>query len=185
MPLAISTRCLVWILVIAAMSRPAVAQERSRADEVRSCRQFAQEFYRWYVPFTQANLKYPASDVAIKRKPTLFESGLLRALKADAAAQNQAAGEIVGIDFDPFVGSQDPADHYEIRKTSVRGDTCLVEVWRDSPKEKPWRPDKPDVIAEISRQSGHWHFKNFRYPEVNGDLISELAWWRNARRQHQ
>jgi hypothetical protein len=106
-------------------------------------------------------------------------------LKADAAAQKRAEGEIVGIDFDPFVGSQDPADHYEIRKIFLKGESCLVEVWRSSASEKPWKPDKPDVIAELSKRYGQWRFKNFQYPEANSDLISQLALWREQRSRHR
>lgn len=153
-----SSRLGSWASTI---SIPAIAQD---TPDVSSCRQFAQEFYRWYVPFTQKDLKYPASDIAIERKSALFDAALLQALKADADAQKKAEGEIVGLDFDPFMGSQDPADHYDIRKVSIRGDTCLVEVWRNSPREKPWEPVKPDVIAELSKRTGRWQFRNFPLP---------------------
>ena len=53
------------------------------------------------------------ADIAVQRKAGLFNPDLVRALKIDSEAQSRAKGELVGIDFDPFVGSQDPADRYE------------------------------------------------------------------------
>ena len=102
MALKTCSRHLVWVLALAVISIPAIEQD---TPGVSSCRQFARDFYSWYVPFTQKNLKYPASDLAIERKAAYFDAALLQAMKADAAAQKQAEGEIVGIDFDPFVGS--------------------------------------------------------------------------------
>src|SRR5437868_8560176 len=77
------------------------AQKSPRAQEISGCLRFAQEFYSWYVPFTQKHLNGPASDVAIRRKPAAFTTELLRALKSDSETQTRSRGEIVGIDFDP------------------------------------------------------------------------------------
>jgi hypothetical protein len=176
---------LVWIVALATMSIAAMAQDTLHHRDVSSCRHFAQDFYRWYVPLTQKRLNYPASDIAIQRKAIVFDPALLRALKVDSEAQQRYEGEIAGIDFDPFVGGQDPADHYDVRKIEFKGDRCFVEVWRNSSNDNSWKPDKPDVIAELSKQTGHWQFKNFRYPDVNSDLISVLAWWREARSKQQ
>jgi hypothetical protein len=178
---------LVSIVTLATISIPAMAQETLHPEDVSSCRHFAQDFYDWYVPLTQKSLKYPASDLAIQRKAVVFDPALLRALRADSAAQRRFKGEIAGIDFDPFVGGQDPADHYDLRKIGLKGDRCFVEVWRNSSKDGSWKPDKPDATAELSKQTGHWQFMNFHYPdgERDDDLISALAWWREERDKHR
>jgi len=141
----------------------ATAQDRSRPQDIHSCIRFAAEFFRWYAPLTQMRLDGPAFRVAIEQKPASFAPELLRALQIDSQAQAKAKGEIVGIDFDPFVGSQDPADHYAIRNATERDNMCTVEVWRDSTHDNAATPQHPDAIAELGFSAG-WQFTDFKYP---------------------
>ena len=157
---------------------PATAQAPAPSQDVQSCRQFTREFYDWYVPYTQKNLAGPASDVAIKRKPEVFSPSLLQALKADSAAQARAKGEIVGIDFDPFVGGQDPYERYTVRKVTIKSGICFAEVWNGT---NHTTATKPDVIAELTQHKGPWRFVNFHYPDVNTDLVSVLSSLRKER----
>ena len=173
----------IWCVVLATASRYAVAQVSTHPEETSSCRQFAQAFYDWYVPFTQKRMNGPASDIALKRKADMFSQELLRALKIDSGAQARAKGELVGIDFDPFVGSQDPAGHYEARRVTWRGDRCSVEVWPASPTDTAAKSEKPDVVAELVQEKGHWQFLNFHYPDLKADLVSVLARLREDRRK--
>jgi hypothetical protein len=152
----------------------AAAQDRSGSQDIRSCSRFTAKFFRWYAPLTQMRLDGPAFRLAIEQKPAAFAPELLRALQIDAQAQAKAKGEIVGIDFDPFVGSQDPTDHYAIRNATERGNTCTVEVWRDSTHDNAANPQHPDAIAELGFSAG-WQFTDFKYPGVNADLIQTLA----------
>lgn len=147
-----------------------------------SCRRFVQQFYDWYVPLAQATMNGPASDSALQHKAEVFNPDLLRALKVDSEASAHAKGEIVGIDFDPFVGSQDPADHYEARRVTWRENKCSVEVWGASPTDTA-KSRKPDVFADVVIDRGHWQFLNFRYPGLNADLVSVLARLREERRK--
>ena len=55
----------------------------------------------------------------------MFNPALLQALKLDSEAAARAKGEIVGIDFDPFVGGQDADDHYEARRVTWEGTRWL------------------------------------------------------------
>jgi hypothetical protein len=148
-------------------------------DHASECQHFAVHFYAWYVPLTQKNLNEPAFHVAIRQRASMFVPPLLRALKADAKAQSHANGDLVGIDFDPFVGGQDPADHYDVRNVRLKGGTCFAELWRNSPT--PAKPMLPDAIAELSQAGGRWQFENFRYPEEKADLVSVLAALRSER----
>jgi hypothetical protein len=63
------------------------AQAAPQSPESSSCQRFAQQFYDWYVPFTQQK-HLRASDVALQRKPTTFSTELLRALRIDSEAQS-------------------------------------------------------------------------------------------------
>jgi hypothetical protein len=112
-------------------------------------------------------------------------ANLFKALKADSDAQAQAKGELVGIDFDPFVGSQDPADHYEAREAKWSSGRCSVEMWRASPTDTAEKTGKPDVIAELAQEEGRWRFINFRYPLLGGDLLGALAELREDRRRFE
>lgn len=150
-------------------------------QESLSCQRFAQQFYDWYVPFTQKDLPIPAFDVALQRKPTMFSPDVLHALRVDSEAQARAK-ELVGIDFDPFLGSQDPADHYEARHATVKGETCSVEVWRDSPTDTAAKMDKPEAVAELKQQNQNWQFVNFTYAAGGPDLLHLLADLRKQRK---
>lgn len=165
------------------MAAYAAGQEQPYPD-ASSCRKFSQDFYDWYVPFTQKELHIPAWNVALQRKSAVFSPVLLQALKEDSQAQSQAKGELVGLDFDPFVGSQDPADHYEVRNANLERTKCSVEVWRNSPSDRAEKSSKPDALAELVLQNGHWRFTNFRYPQMNADLRNVLAALAKDRRAH-
>lgn len=146
--------------------------QQSAQGQVGSCRRFVQEFYDWYVPITQKETGGPASDTALQVKRDAFSPQLFRALKTDSEAQARAKGEIVGLDFDPFVNSQDPADHYEARRLVVKANRCSVEVWRASPSDTAEKSTKPAVVAKLAMSKRHWVFVNFQYPET--DLLTLL-----------
>jgi hypothetical protein len=152
-------------------SLSARAQQSAQGQE-GSCRRFAQEFYDWYAPITQKETGSPAWDTALQVKRDAFSPHLFRVLKADSEAQARAKGELVGLDFDPFVNSQDPADHYEARRLVIKANRCSVEVWRDSPSDTAEKSTKPAVVAELAMSNGHWVFINFQYPET--DLLTLL-----------
>lgn len=174
-------RVVIYGFVLAACSFSASAQQSVVPERIPECRRFAQEFYSWYVPFTQRRLNGPASDVALRRKSAVFSPGLLKALRIDSEAQARAKGKIDGLDSDPFVGGQDPADHYAVRQVTTRGDRCFAEVWRDSRTDTSAKSQKPEVVAELAQRAGHWEFVNFYYPDVNADLMSILASLRKDR----
>ncbi len=160
------------------------AQAAPQSPESSSCQRFAQQFYDWYVPFTQKRLHMPASNVALQRRAVVFSPQLLHALRIDSEAQARAKGELVGLDFDPFLGSQDPADHYEARQATVKNGTCSVGVWRASSTDTAEKMDKPEAVAELKQQNGGWRFVNFTYPIGGPDLLQLLANLRQERRKY-
>lgn len=170
-------RFFVALFIALNSSVPATAQSVQNKME-SSCRKFTQEFYDWYAPLVQDIS--PASVSVAQRKirereTEVLSPRLFRALRADNEAQERAKGELVGLDFDPFVGSQDPAEHYEIRKTHLHGNRCSVEIWRSSPNDTAAKSDKPDGVAQLINEASRWRFVNFQYPQLNSDLLSTLA----------
>ena len=67
---------------------------------------FVQSFYDWYTR------KGSNMDSVVEQRPSVLAPHLLAALHADREEQAKNAGEITGLDCDPFVNSQDPCEHY-------------------------------------------------------------------------
>ena len=119
-------------------------------------------FYDWYVPLALADQKEPASNIALKTKAELFHPTLLAALRKDAEAQSAAKGEIDGLDFDPFLNTQDPAPSYTIGKIRKQKDLYWVEVY---PRDQRGKRGKLAVKPQVAVENGKCVFVNFYYPE--------------------
>ncbi len=80
-----------------------------------------------------------------------FDAELFRLLKEDAEAQDKVPGEIVGLDFDPILNSQDPSKRYVVGAITRKRDSYWAEVYsiRSGKKNK-----KRDVVAEVKLKMG-------------------------------
>jgi hypothetical protein len=162
---------------VIAVCSPSAARQQNGPRPVQStrgasCRKFAQEFYTWYRRATEHN----GYEAVLTSKSSLLDRPLLRALRADLAAQKRTPGEIVGLDFDPFLNSQDIADAYTAQGVSQRGDRYFVNVFARTGRQNSTRPA---VIPELELQHGKWVFVNFHYPgetprSSGDDLLSIL-----------
>jgi hypothetical protein len=137
-----------------------------------SVRRMVDGFYKWYVPLMQRERAEPASDVALREKAALFSPKLLKALKEDSEAARHSPDEIVGIDWDPFLDTQDPERKYVLGEIQATGDRFLVKVHgvRDGRKLKD-----PTVIAVVVKESGRWVFEDFLGPDGEGLLAALQA----------
>jgi hypothetical protein len=137
----------------------------SNQEALKSARRFVQEFYSWYVP-KALGPSYDSLHLALKFRSYAFSTELFKALKEDSDAQARAH-EPVGLDFDPFLDTQDPTERYELGRITQKGNTYLVEVFGVYPARPPdLREGTPEVIAEVARRNGHWVFTNFLYPPI-------------------
>ncbi|MGA9528563.1 MAG: hypothetical protein WBS24_10645 [Terriglobales bacterium] len=144
----------------------ASAQEKPIRQQ--SPRQFVEGFYNWYVVHVWR--EHEPGDVALKFKSSSFSPELVRLLKADFAAQSRCA-EIVGIDFDPYLGGQDLAHHYQVGEITQQGEAYVAAIYRiESGKRAP----KPDVKAKFQQSNGKWVFVDFIYPEDGSTLLKIL-----------
>jgi hypothetical protein len=142
-----------------------------------AARRFVLEFYDWYTPKALRGNAGPAWHLALKWKPTVFNPPLLRALREDSAASAKAKGDIVGLDFDPFLASQDPESRYPVGKASRRGKFYYVNLHRFLlGKPSP----KPVLVAKLENHNGTWRFANFIYSDGN-DLMTVLTELKRAR----
>ncbi|HET6936477.1 MAG TPA: hypothetical protein VFI72_16665, partial [Candidatus Angelobacter sp.] len=126
----------IWAAIMLMAVAAFAGTQTKQQDKSLSCKAFVQGFYHWYVPLAhRENLKGPASDLALKHKASAFSARLHQALNADSEAQARSK-ELVGLDFDPFLNSQDPDPRYEVRAVKQAGEHCSAEVFGVSDSEK-------------------------------------------------
>lgn len=161
----------IWVAVLLTATVSAASTETKKQGEPQSCKAFVQSFYSWYTPLAnRTNPSGPASDLALKYKKSAFSENLYQALKADSEAQARSQ-EIVGIDFDPFLSSQDPDPRYEVRAVKQAVNRCSAQVFGVGTGEVRVQPD---VIAELAYANGRWTIVNFQYPSLKTDLLQVL-----------
>jgi hypothetical protein len=166
--------------LLVTLSHALYAQTKNISNANRSPRGFVQRFYDWYVPKAVEHSSAPAWNVALQAKGSSFSPELRVKLRKDSAAQARAEGEIVGLDFDPFLNGQDPDPHYQVKKIRRRGERYRVSIDSSSTANSS---NNPSVIAEVMQQRGQWRFVNFRY--ANGrDLLSILKALNSSREAH-
>lgn len=143
------------------------AEPTNAKDAVRKV---VQSFYIWYAPIARQDHKGPAFLIALKQKPHLFSPELSQALFADARAQSIAKGEIVGINWDPFLNTQDPCSHYKIGEVKLNGGTFSVTIYASEPGDNALQAV---VVAELMYSNSQWVFFNFRFND-GSDLLGIL-----------
>jgi len=176
-PLAACT--LLLLLAAAAFPSP---QLQPQTDLEKSCRDYVQSFYSWYLPKALDVNETHAIDEALRSKVFGFSPELFKLLQEDAESQAKYPGEIVGLEFDPFLSSQDPSERFVVTDVGHKGGTYFVEVNGISSTGK-----KEKVIAELTRKKDQWLFVNFHYPKFehanakDADLITILKHLRELR----
>jgi hypothetical protein len=150
------------------------------ASESDGARDFVRDFYDWYVPASDVFRDRP-SELVLEKRPSALDPALARELKEDSDAQAKAPGDIVGLDFDPFLASQDPCERYEVMSVSKKGQSYLVDVHGVGRCEDH---QEADLVAEVAARNGNWLFINFHYPRLGaGDLMTILKKLRQDREQ--
>ncbi|MGC1323702.1 MAG: hypothetical protein WA849_16100 [Candidatus Udaeobacter sp.] len=155
------------------------AQTPTTPSQPKDCGSFVQQFYNWYVAKENALMKRnsleSALEVTLREKRSSFSPELVKGLKEDLAASKKSPGEIVGLDFDPFLNAQDIAERYLVGKVTPKGDHYWVEVFGVWGGQKN---SNPDVVPELAFEDGQWIFTNFHYGKtdipVNENLVSVL-----------
>src|SRR5579885_1530765 len=158
-------RCLIPALLL--IAAPAMAA----TPDADSAKSFVQAFYDWYVPSALAPKGGFSYEIVLKQKPDYFTAALSAALKKDLQASEKNPDEIVGLDFDPILASQDPCDHYVVGAVAQVGKNYDVSVLCKGEQESY-------VSAEVMPQGSSWAIINFIYPPHDGlkkdDLLSLL-----------
>ena len=146
------------------------------AAATASPKDFVQGFYDWYVTSKENEPDVRGMDVALKQKKQFFDAVLYKHLWEDEAASEKSPGEVVGLDFDPFVNANGLIYNKYVAGPAVNKDGAYrVPVYGiDAGKKTP----KPVLEAEVATKNGHCVFTNFHYgkseyPE-NENLLSVL-----------
>jgi hypothetical protein len=134
-------------------------KEAAQADE-QSCKDFVQGFYDWYVSREIVDEKLrrgPISNDVLQLRPQMLSQELRKLLQNDSDAQAKA-DDIVGLDFDPFLNSQDPSPKFIVESTSVNAGRChaVVNGIRDEQKHEK-------IMPELAQTGSTWVFVNFQY----------------------
>lgn len=168
------------LALVAILASPKVLVCQNPNADDRSCRKFVQDFYDWYVPIATADKD--RTTVALLPRKSAFDPGLWQMLVADDEAQSHS-NEIVGLDFDPVLNSQDPSSKFIVESVSARDSHCSATVVGI---EHGVRDEH--VIPELVFSNGSWIFVNFRYESWvagklrrSGDLVQALKDWANDR----
>jgi hypothetical protein len=141
---------------------------------------FVQRFYDWYVPVANQVNKERTSDIALAHQPSVFDSTLANALRKDSQARDKVRGEVVGLDFDPFLAAQDPCERYVAGTPALNGAHYRVNIYGICEGKQH---ATPDLTAELVAQNGAWVFVNFIYTD-GGDLLAMLKNLADDRKKH-
>ena len=160
---------------------PLSGQDIPKKDINKSCRQFVEAFYTWYLEIASRNNGLPDSDIALKDRPYLFSSELLLRLREESEVQNRAGSDLVNLDINPFSGPDGIGARFGVEKITTKVDRCWAEVHFDEYKI-------PGVMPELAVRDGRWIFVNFYYPSPSNlkaaDLLSELKAFRKLWKAH-
>lgn len=157
-----------------------------KSPEETSCGTFIQDFYDWYVKAVSTDALKQNSFSLSRVRPHAMSIELQKMLDADYRASANNPDEIVGLDFDPFLASQDPSAKFTVESITIKNGSCIGLVRGIENGNK-----MESVEPELVRADGGWKFVNFHYPPSDAsdpkesDLISVLKNLRNDRRKQK
>jgi Protein of unknown function (DUF3828) len=138
------------------------AQDANQRRNEQSCRDFVQQFYNWYLSRVELHLKSrlagPPSKDVLRFRPQVLSTELAQALKVDIEAQAKVKDDLVGLDFDPFLNSQDTSSKYEVASVRIRNGQCNAVVNGIEGGKK-----QEQVMPELTASGAAWVFVNFHY----------------------
>ena len=183
--LALLYAAIVLVSFLAFYAPPVSCQTTGEQETEQSCRKFVQAFYDWYLSKDAASgkLSVPSWDAVVKRKADVLSPELYRGLKEDHDARENCPGEICGLDFDPFLNSQDASLHFAAVTVTRKGSSYWVDVYGIESGKR-----REHVIPELTQQNGHWIFVNFHYGKnkwtSDANLLSTLQSLSDERRKN-
>jgi hypothetical protein len=155
-------------LIMAPTSAPAAGNPSASAVVVlaaseEGAKAFVQGFYDWYVGKILAASKKKSGggygfDDALKQRPDWFSPELKRLLLEDVAASSRCKDEVVGLDWDPFLESQEDPGSYVVSKVEKIPQGFRVSV---NDRKIPKGDRNPVAQADVAFVGGRWIFVDF------------------------
>lgn len=123
---------------------------------------FVQGFYDWYAGRMLAASKSMSGKGwgftdGMRARPDSFSPELKRLLEEDYAAARKCPSEVVGLDWDPFLETQDTPGAYTVGKVEKTAQGFRMSV--DDKKARGAR--NPAAQADVAFVGGHWKFVDF------------------------
>jgi hypothetical protein len=167
------------LFCVSLLSACSVGAQTPPAANEKSCLQFTQDFYSWYVKLVFKSFDdKKARDVvltALTYNGRHFSHELTLELR-QAKAEEAASRDVI-LDGDPFLNSQDPAERYVVRKVTEKNGRYFADVYGIWPVPPAELGKGPQVVAELIFKDGRWIFVNFQYPHTGpgaDDLLNLL-----------
>jgi hypothetical protein len=162
---AVAVRGAAAVLGVSLIAAPAGAGAATPNDPSEAgARAFVQGFYDWYVGQMRAASKSRSGkgfgfNDAIRRKSEAFSPELKRLLEEDYAASSKCAEEVVGLDWDPFLETQDDPGTYAAGRVDKTAQGFRVSVDVKDAKARGVR--NPAAQADVAFVGGRWTFVDF------------------------
>jgi hypothetical protein len=154
-------------------AKPQLVQDRVVNPEEQSCRAFVQKFYDWYWNQfadkaddpTFDSHKLHGYDDALRLQPPVLSQQLIMLIKKDEKESKEAGGEIVNLDFDPFLNSNGPDGKYLVHEVSIHDGVCQANIEGGHGNHE---------VAELKKISSTWNIINFHYSYFSEDGKTKL-----------
>lgn len=125
-----------------------------------------QAFYDAYVPLFERG----ATRAFLNDTTSILAPALRQALIADYQASAADSTQVVGLDFDPFLNSQDPCSVYRVGADTSHQELHLIEVRAICASDTSLA-----AIAVLERAGTVWTLVDVRYPGDTTSLRAILA----------
>jgi hypothetical protein len=145
------------LIAMGSAGGPASAQTRSATEHV-------QEFFNWYTVQLVSDSGWP---VVHHNKPELLAPDLVTLLRANEAAKEKSPDQPVGLEWDPFVGVEEPCERYRAVEPPPQP-IALVSVFEACRGRELER-----VRIELTRRGDSWVMTNFFFVE-RGRIVADL-----------
>lgn len=154
--------------------QPQATEAHVLSTDEQSCKVFVQKFYDWYwnqfadkaddPKFDEHNLH--DYDDALRLKPPVLSPELARLIEKDRQESKAAGGDIVNLDFDPFLNSNGPVGKYVVQRVGVLNGECKANLEGGHGVHE---------VAELRRTGSAWMFVNFRYSFYSEDGKARMS----------
>jgi hypothetical protein len=155
--------------VDSAASAAGSASAQAMSEDSISARQFVQAFYNTYLAAARTSTAGPTFWRMLNSDA--LDTKLAAALREDSLSSDLGAGgSREGLNFDPFLASQDPCPRYEVVAAQSSGEGFHVKL---SPVclNAEWQTQGPTVA--VGKRGARWRIVNIFYERT--DLLAVLC----------